>query len=55
MSARERRSVALRRALLVAVLAALVIVSVALGWIAVHRGTIPAHEFRPDGASRSTP
>jgi len=55
MSARERRSVALRRALLVAVLAALVVVSIALGWIATHRGTTPAQEFRPDGASRSTP
>jgi hypothetical protein len=55
MTARGRRSVALRRALLVAVLTALVIVSVALGWIAAHRGAIPTHEFRPDGASRSTP
>ena len=36
MTASARRSVALRRALLVAVLAALVVVSIALGWIATQ-------------------
>ena len=55
MTAPARRSVALRRALLVAVSVAMVVVSIAVGWIATHRGAIPAHEFRPDGASRSTP
>lgn len=42
MTAPGRRSVPLRRALLVAVVIALVIASVALGWIAAHWGASPA-------------
>jgi hypothetical protein len=41
MSAEPRPSVALRRALLVVVVAALVAASVALGWIAAHWGLEP--------------
>lgn len=38
MTPRPRRAVVLRRALLIAVVLALVAVSVALGWVAAHWG-----------------
>lgn len=38
MTPRSRRTVVLRRALLVAVVLALVAASVALGWVAAHWG-----------------